>query len=390
MNSKEICTMDTGLYWTRYDIGPDSLRIFSSDGGFDPIVTTEPQSATGGSGSGLKLIMELQPESTGDAPEGAPAVGSVIGYTVIDQGMSYAKDDTVKVTHGGKTAVFDVNNPIDHPILPIPPNVQKEGEMFWSKNAYNAKKDLTHVMIQPLGDKYKHNYDAGSPGNKWNTMSGWRKLFTGEKPCSKYHNSSSGDVGNCLQLRTDNMISSSQGILIGSPSPSWVMDTKARWMNPTGVQFQWSTQNTTKNLAMGLRLKRLWLIYKDNHSSIGKYAKLVHENKQVSDVGFDLQGGDILQKWQQRDQKGSIRVVLTAEDVESVLRDDCVCIGIYMVFNNSGQSSAYDNVIDIYNFKFLFHDLNGGSVTPVPSGNKIIVPSPHTLRDKINGKMAIA
>ena len=292
------------------------------------------------------------------------------------------------------------------PIGPSPgQNIDGVNNMFWENWAADCKhsgrllSDDAGASLRRMGTNAPGaNWLIESPGNKWDSFCGWDLLFTGHTPNNDGRQSGKHPKkGTCLQLATNNQMSAGQGIILGNWTAHQTTEV-ARWMNPTGVQFQWTTNNTPKKNANGLKLKQLWLIYKEANDGVPRYCPVI-DNYRPMGI-YEHQGGNLINSHQKRGQYGNFRASISAEDIIHVNERDSVCIAMLLVFNNAKAGAVYYNIIDIYNFTFLFYNAKGTideytgiatATTPptLPTNSRIIVPPPFAMSEWDSGYFPI-
>ena len=243
------------------------------------------------------------------------------------------------------------------------------------------------------------NWAVDSPGHKWNGYNGWDYLFTATEPNSENFAYDKGAKnGRCFQLSVNKQMKASQGVILGDISAHQKKEV-ARWTNPTGVQFEWTTKNTTKDKAKGLKLKHLWFVYKEPNDGVPRYCPLVND---FTAQGFrSVEGHDLLAQYAPKGKTGRIRLSLSPQDCFQVAVKGAVAIGMILVMENSKQNAVFWNTIDIYNFRLLYYDVDttrneDGELVPVegaqpklPENSIMMVPSPFPMSDWDSGNMLL-
>ena len=277
-------------------------------------------------------------------------------------------------------------------------DVEDINNMFWENKAMDCKASGDDQSLRLIGSRDPYaNYPIDIVRNKWDSYCGWEKLFTGDRPNDGRQSGKHAKKGTCLQLATNNQQGKEQGIILGGWQAHQVNET-ARWMNPTGIQFEWTTKNTPKNNANGLKLQHLWLIYKEAKDGVPRYARVIDQNQAMGEYVWER--NDLISSFQKKDQYGRFRASLSAEDIIQVNARDAVCIAMMMVFQNAKAGAVYYNIIDIYNFTFLFYNAKGtideftGLPVPetepsLPTKSRLIVPAPFPMKDWDSGRFPI-
>lgn len=327
-------------------------------------------------------------------------------YNLIDpqEGVEYNEEDyvgsKVKSDYNLNIITFSIESMRYDSNGPTPgTDVQDVNNMFWENHAMDCKASGDGQSLRRMASNDPGaNWLIDSPGNKWDSYCGWELLFTGHTPnLDDRQSGKHPKKGTCLQLATNNQMSAGQGIILGN----WSAHQKnqvARWMNPTGVQFQWTTRNTERPNANGLKLKRLWLIYKEANDGVPRYCPLI-DNYEAKGV-YEYEGENIVGYHQKKGKYGNFRASISAEDIIQVNERDSVCIAMLMEFNNAKAGTMYYNTIDIYNFTFLFYNAKGtideytgiaSATTPptLPKSSRLIVPAPFPMNEWDSGNFPI-
>lgn len=443
MANKEIVTMPCDPRWDPWVLNEDSqLRITSNVGPWGTNclgLTSEPGSVSSVSNIGLPLsideelvlqitaIQDPTLDENGVPKENYPSEvvivsGSASGVRKGDKIKCRFKSyfyrdpnegeevDPENLTDDGKVIESEVTIKLElaiesmtyEAIGPFPRvDVKGVNNMFWENHAMDCKASGDGESLRRLGSREPDaNWLIDSPKNKWDSYCGWEHLFTGDTPNLDGRQSGKHpSKGSCLQLATNNMISRDQGILLGNWKAHQTKET-ARWMNPTGVQFEWTTRNTDRANASGIRLSSLWLIYKEAKDGVARYAPIYDKGMGGAQGEYIWERNDIGAQYHKRDVYGRFRGSLSAEDIVQVNERDAVCIAMLLMFNNAGQGANYYNIIDIYNFTFLFYNASGTideftglpvtSDTPkLPTSSRVIVPAPFPMREWDSGYFPI-
>ena len=310
------------------------------------------------------------------------------------------EDGKVITSYSDIRMEFSVESLTYVPSGPFPQDdVTGVNNMFWENHAMDCKASGDGESLRRLGSREPDaNWQINSPKNQWDSYCGWELLFTGDTPNTDGRQSGKHPKkGKCFQVATNNMISRDQGVILGNWKAHQTTEV-ARWMNPTGVQ--WTTMNTLKDNAKGLRLSALWLIYKEAKDGVARYAPIYDKGKGGAQGEYIWERNDITAGYQRKGKYGRFRGSLSAEDIVQVNERDAVCIAMMMLFNNDGQGANYYNIVDIYNFTFLFYNASGTideftglpvtSDTPkLPTSSRIICPSPFPMSEWDSGYFPI-
>ncbi len=436
MSSKEIVTMPCDPAWDSWILDENAVLSINGNSGYfgtNPLgFTSNPDSVKLFSNTDMPidivedLTLKIATIRDPTLDEDGKPLSSVVEEVVIESGrvLGMRKGDRLEctfdsifwhereegeevsddqLTDDGKVIdsistfrmTFWIESMAYVAIGPFPSNnVNGVNNMFWENDVMDCKASGYDYSLRRMASREKGaNWLVDSPGNQWDSYCGWEKLFTGDTPSDGRQSGKHGSKGNCLQMATNNQMSAGQGILIGN----WRAEQKnevARWMNPTGVQFQWTTKNTPKNNANGLKLKQLWLVYKEANDGVPRYCPIVDNYEAKGEYVFER--NDLLAHHQKKDKWGNFRASISAEDIIQVNARDSVCIAMLMVFNNGKSGTMYYNVIDIFNFTFLFYNATGtideftglasaDTEPTLPSKSRIIVPAPFPMSEWDSG-----
>lgn len=319
--------------------------------------------------------------------------GTEIVFDLGDQlGFAPFTHAQLKVTISKLTKVNLGPDPMD--------DITDMNNSFWQSELDDCKNKGDDRFVRRMGSNEPGaNWPLDSPGHKWNGYNGWDYLFTATEPNDENFAYEVGAKnGKCLQLSVNKQMKASQGVILGDISAHQKKEV-ARWTNPTGVQFEWTTKNTTKDNAKGLKLKHLWLVYKEPNDGVPRYCPLIYN---FTAQGFrSVEGHDLLAEYAPKNRMGRIRLSLSPEDCFQVAVKGAVAIGMILVMENAKQGAVYWNTIDIFNFRLLYYDVEttrneNGELIPVPGAQPtlpqnslMMVPSPYPMSDWDEGNMLL-
>ncbi len=296
--------------------------------------------------------------------------GWATNITVVDEGIGWGPGDTVKTV--GEVIEFVLDKMTDNG-WNLGDDFGRAGKAFWENNYIDTgnwgsyMRQLKGVTSTP--------FDKGDKSIMG--VHGWQYLFTNDKPITgyqKYGVNATDTTG--LQFMIDKSMSGVCNIVLGSPI-AHQYNTTQRWATPKGVSFCWNNRHSRSSGAagneksMGLRLKEMILLYKFGDEQVTRQVPLIYDYEFV-DKG-NIEYDNHLEKNQPGDGKaGVVQAWMNDEDYAYLHEKQAMCIGTQIRYHTPKQTTQSDNVVNIFNYRFLFTDKNY-------SKSRMILPSPATM-----------
>ena len=250
-------------------------------------------------------------------------------------------------------------------------NLNAATKSFWENNYINPK-GAPYVVRELMGTR-QATLDIS--GHKFGGVHGWQYMFSRTMPFGtykKYGVNATDTPG--LQLMQDQCIEASAGVVFGNVL-AHQMTQKQRWVIPKGISFLWD-QRGSKKSSWGLQLQAIKLLFKLQGEKVTRYVSLI-ENKQFVTKGETLYANHLAGYVDANYYQGGVRAFMSDEEFQYLHDHGGKCIGTYIRYGNHKQGTFYDNVVNYFNYRFLFSEQSY-------SKSKMILPSPVTMDDSQN------
>ena len=296
------------------------------------------------------------------------------------------------------------------------PEDQHRGKPFFYLDANRTgagDDDADNTVLRHIDTKAPADLN-NITGHRYTGVSGWKHFFTAKAPNTQgYSNlNNNGDRGTCLQIYDQHVESISCGLYIGSITGHESM--LAHWTHSViGIQFQWTSKNTTKKSNGGFQLHDLWLCYMDTEYGIIQYAPVCKGSNwqgEVEIIGDDpaekawsgtepgtpldkVDGSSTANARAVPETKGAIdnaeeangRVIayVSGSHAEKIRKNKMMLVGVYMSTLPGYNSGAnYDRFWDIFCVKFLVHKIGEKTTSSVKMlGEPVHLNEAMTARD---------
>lgn len=361
----ELISADPNEY-NSYIITTENLVLGSQSGNFpsNPDDASELYSYNATGGTGGYMVIGVTTHHRNHYPENLEDIedselrqfveqtpnGKIVGYQLVSPGYGYTPGGIVTISEGGKsTATFSFDDiqgtAITNGTLSGPE------KSFWENNHYNVK-GIGNLYYRELGKNTTHKINV--TGNKFERVNGWQNLFTGSHPSADLGPKGYNATGTRnFQIKTDNMISAHQAIIIGNVY-GHQKNEKQRWAIPEGLMFSWTNKNSKKN-SWGLRLKSIRLLWKLAGERTTTFNLLIDNGEFIDPSNSEVLGANPFVYNDGRSAWGAMKFYMPKEDYELLHKRGAACIGMFIMYENHSQGANYDNVIDFFNFRFLFN-----------------------------------
>ncbi len=276
-------------------------------------------------------------------------LGQITSSQLISPGYGYIPGDVVSISHGKANASYafqDVKgSAITNGTLGGPE------KSFWENNHYAVKK-INKLYYRKLGKNT--TWPINITGNKFERVNGWQSIFTGTHPSPDLGPKGWNATGTKnFQFKTDNMISAHQAIILGNVY-GHQKNEKQRWAIPEGLMFSWTNKNSKKN-SHGIRLKSIRLLWKLKGERTTTFNELIENGEIVDPANSEVLGANPFVYNKGNGAWGAMKFYMPSDEYELLHKREAACIGIFIMYENHSQGANYDNVIDYFNFRFLFN-----------------------------------
>ncbi len=233
---------------------------------------------------------------------------------------------------------------------------------YWENNYINPK-GAPYVVRELMGTRQQI---LDISGHKWGGVHGWQYTFSNNSQVPGYrkYGLNATDTSG-LQIMTDNCIGASQGLVLGNILAHQTSE-KQRWVIPKGISYCWDNRHSANN-AHGLNLQAIKLLFKLGNEKITRYVSLV-ESSQFTGRGETFYSNTLVNNGS-NNKVGVLRCFMTDDEFKYLHEYNARCIGTYMRYGNHSQGSFFDNVINFFNYRFLYSEESY-------SKSKMILPSP--------------
>ena len=250
-------------------------------------------------------------------------------------------------------------------------NLNAATKSYWENNYINPK-GAPYVVRELMGTR-QNILDIS--GHKFGGVHGWQYLFSNNQPFGtykKYGTNATDTPG--LQLMQDQCIEASAGVVFGNIL-AHQNTQKQRWVIPKGISFLWD-QRGSHNHGYGLQLQDMRLLFKLRGEKVTRFVHLIND-KQFVTKGETLYTDHLASYVDGKSRQGGVRSFMSDEEYQYLHDHGGRCIGTYIRYGNHKQGTFYDNVVNYFNYRFLFSEQSY-------SKSKMILPSPVTMDDSQN------
>ena len=241
---------------------------------------------------------------------------------------------------------------------------------FWENNYIRpTARDFTVRALRGL-DQRKLDQKGD---HKMMGVHGWQYLFSNNSPIEGYkkYGDSATDT-NGLQLMNDKSIAGQTSVVFGHAAAHQWNDIQ-RWVTPRGISFCWNNKHGRNSKSKGLRLREVCLFFKFADEKITRSVPLI-ENFEFLYKGQTYYDDHVSYYQSDVNKSGVVQAFMSPDDFDYLHQKNAKCIGTQMRYNYASQTTQSDNVVNIFNYRFLF------SENSYPN-SRMIIPSPASMKD---------
>ena len=300
--------------------------------------------------------------------------GFAINITLIEFGVGYSVGDTIstydQADKNGAELSLKIETGIDNGWA-LGSKVAGTPKAFW-QNHY-IRPTALNLTVRELRGLQQRKLAWGGD-HKMMGVHGWQYIFSNNEPIDgykKYGDNATDTSG--LQLMNDKSIAGSTTVVFGN-AEAHQFDNIQRWVLPMGVSFCWNNRHgRNDSKAKGLRLREMHLFFKFADEKIARSVHLIHN------WDFVYKGqtyyNDHLKYYQDGvSRQGVVQAFMRPEDFSYLHEKNAKCIGTQIRYDYAKQTTQSDNVVNIFNYRFLFSEQS------YPN-SRMIIPSPAAMKN---------
>lgn len=320
---------------------------------------------------------ELEIERTGWEAKYGRSLDGVDGFainvTIVELGIGYTKGSEATTAGQASSKGIEITIKIDTVTdngWALGNKVLGSPNSFWENNYIRpTARNITVRALRGL----KQRKLANNSDHKMMGVHGWMYLFSNNAPIEgykKYGDSATDTSG--LQLMNDKSIAGQTSVVFGHAEAHQYNDIQ-RWITPRGISFCWNNRHGRNSKSKGLRLREVCLFFKFGDEKITRSVPLI-ENFEFLYKGQTYYDDHISYYQSDVDKSGVVQAFMSPDDFHYLHEKNAKCIGTQMRYNYASQTTQSDNVVNIFNYRFLF------SENSYPN-SRMIIPSPASMKD---------